>query len=75
MTMLQFQNHHIFIYTLSTFCLNIPPQIMMSAKAKKMTAPQTHRAIIHLGFTSAAAMKDLLTSIQRQNKKYYLMAN
>lgn len=38
---------------------------MMSAKAKKMTAPQMHRAITRLGFTSAAATKDLLMCIQK----------
>lgn len=38
---------------------------MMSAKAKKMTAPQMHHAITHWGFISAAAMKDLLMCIQK----------
>lgn len=51
----------------------------MSAKAKKMTAPQMHRAITHLGFTSAAAMKDLLMCIQKgleevvKAKKFFIM--
>lgn len=38
---------------------------MMSAKAKKMTAPRMHHAITHLAFTSAAAMKDLLMCTQK----------
>lgn len=37
----------------------------MSAKAKTMTAPQTHHAITCLDFTSATAMKDLLMCIQK----------
>lgn len=42
---------------------------MMSAKAKKMTAPQMHCAITHLGFTSAAAMKDLLMCAQKDQEE------
>ena len=69
------------MYTLSTFAflLKYTQQIMMSAKVKKMTAPHMHRAITHLGFTSAAAMKDLLMWIQKgleeavKAKKFFII--
>lgn len=56
---------------------------MMNARVKKMTAPRMHHVITHLGFTSAVAMTDLLTCIQKGLeetvkaifKNYYLMAN
>lgn len=38
---------------------------MMSVRVKKMTAPRMPRALTHLGFTSAAAMKDLLMYTQK----------
>lgn len=60
------ETSHFHFYTLHLcLLLKYTQQIMMSAKAKKMTAPQMHRAITRLGFTSAAATKDLLMCIQK----------
>lgn len=72
---------HFHLYTLHLcLLLTYTQQIMMSAKVKKMTVPQMHRAITRLGFTSAAAMKDLLMCIQKDleeavkaKKKYFII--
>lgn len=55
---------------------------MMSARVKKMTAPQMHHVITHLDFTTVVAMTDLPMCIQKDLEEtvqaifsYYLIAN
>lgn len=53
---------------------------MMSARVKKMTAPQMHHVITHLDFTTAAAMMDLLICIRKDLEEtvqaiFFLLSN
>lgn len=69
------------LYTLHLcLLLKYTQQIMMSARAKKMTAPQMHHVITHLDFTTAAAMMDLLICIRKDLEEtvqaiFFLLSN